>query len=181
MLVLNLALISFSFISKNLLILPYSNKYNINMNQNNFDFLNSTKGYTNGLKLMNAKSTQDQVITWLYATMNEPKVHPTFVRSDLVSTLSYASKEIDRYDLFIGYKPDKFEDPEFIGCFNIDPEKRLLCIEQICTNPFAKETSLTDYKKKLSNLAKASGVLLYPKPLKYLINPRYYLEFSHPL
>ena len=180
MLGLNLIVISLSYISKSLLILPHSN-HNIKMNQNNFDLLNSTKGYTNGLKLMSAKSTQDQVITWLYETMNEPKVHPTFVMSDLVSTLTYSSKEPDKYDLFIGYQPNKFEDIEFIGCFHIDPEKRLLCIEQICTNPFAKETSLTDYKKKLNNIAKSSGVLLYPKPLKYLINPRYYLEFSYPL
>ena len=78
--------------------------------------------------------------------------------------------------------PNRFDDePHFIGCFSIKPDKRVLSIEQICTNPFIKDSSLTDYKKKLTNLARQSGVVLYPQPLKYLINPRYYIEFTQSL
>ena len=36
-------------------------------------------------------------------------------------------------------------------------------------------------KKSLQILAKNSHVLLYPQPLKYLMNPRYFIEFSQSL
>tara|TARA_B100001093_G_scaffold505030_1_gene561706 strand:+ start:68 stop:622 length:555 start_codon:yes stop_codon:yes gene_type:complete len=142
------------------------------------NIFNSTKGFTNGLILLNAKDTQQFAISWLYKSMDYIEEHPTFVLADLVSTLTFATNDISKYTLFIGYKPNSFEEPHFISCCNIDPAKRLLCIEQICTNPFIFETSLTKYKKNLKNLAVSSGVLLHTQNLKYLINPRYYLEFS---
>ena len=38
-----------------------------------------------------------------------------------------------------------------------------------------------EFKKSLQILAKNSHVLLYPQPLKYLMNPRYFIEFSQSL
>lgn len=176
-----------------IMILSYSNCFNIGiypkhlnknilMKQDDYNFLNNSDKFSNGLKLFTAKTTKDTSIKWLYRTLDEVNNHPTFVINDLVSTISYSIKEPDQYDLYIAYMPNRFEDePHFIGCFSIKPEKRLLSIEQICTNPFIKDSSLTDYKKKLTNLAKQSGVVLYPQPLKYLINPRYYIEFTQSL
>jgi hypothetical protein len=155
---------------------------NIIMKQDDFNFLNNSDKFSNGLKLFTAKTTKDTSIKWLYGTLDEVNLHPTFVISDLVSTISYCLKEPDQYDLYIAYMPNRFDDePHFMGCFSIKPDKRVLSIEQICTNPFIKDSSLTDYKKKLTNLAKQSGVVLYPQPLKYLINPRYYIEFTQSL
>ena len=63
----------------------------------------------------------------------------------------------------------------------VGKNKRYLSIEQICTNPFIVDSSLTEFKKSLQILAKNSHVLLYPQPLKYLMNPRYFIEFSQSL
>jgi len=131
----------------------------------------------NGLKLYSAKDTTTTAIKWLYKT-NEDTNYPTFVLTDLVSIINYSLKKNENCDLYIAYVPDRFEEPHFIGSFLINPANRLLSIKQICTNPFVKETSLSEYKKKIINLSISSGVVLYTKPLKYLSNPRYYLEFT---
>ena len=125
----------------------------INMKDDDYSMLNNSNKFTNGLKLFNAKTTKDTAIKWLHSTLDEGDKHPTFVVSDLVSTITYSIKEPDKYDLYIAYMPDRFEDPHFIGCFSIKPDRRLLSIEQICTNPFVKDTSLTDYKKKIKKFS----------------------------
>lgn len=155
---------------------------NIFMNQDDLNFINNIDQFSNGLTLFTAKDTTTTTIKWLYKTLDKVDNYPSFVLGDIVSTITYSIKEPDRYDLYIAYKPNKFDDePHFIGCFSIKPEKRILSIKHICTNPFIKDTSLTDYKKKLTNLASKSGVLLYTQHLKYIINPRYYMEFTQSL
>jgi hypothetical protein len=159
---------------------------NINNINNNiklclYDNLNNLNNYkdSNGLKLYSAKDTTTTAIQWLYKTStNSDTNYPTFVLIDLVNTINYSLKKNEKCDLYIAYVPDRFEEPHFMGSFLINPANRLLSIKQICTNPFIKETSLTEYKKKLINLSIGSGVILYTKPLKYLSNPRYYLEFN---
>ncbi len=181
--IVNILILSLSYCSCfNTGMYPKPIYKNIFMKQDDLNFLNNSDKFSNGLKLFTAKETKDTAIKWLYGTLDEVNNHPTFVLSDIVSTISYSLKESDRYDLYVAYKPNRFDDePHFIGCFLINPEKRILSIEQICTNPFIKDTSLTDYKKRLTNLASHSGVVLYPQPLKYLINPRYYMEFTQSL
>lgn len=165
-------------------------KYNIVVNkvhkvykmclEDNLNNLNNYKD-SNGLKLYSAKDTTTTAIKWLYKTTDDTNIntdYPTFVLIDLVNIINYSLKKNDKCDLYIAYVPDRFEEPHFMGSFLINPASRLLSIKQICTNPFVKETSLTEYKKKLINLSVASGVVLYTKPLKYLSNPRYYLEFN---
>tara|TARA_Y100000591_G_C21702376_1_gene628941 strand:- start:330 stop:887 length:558 start_codon:yes stop_codon:yes gene_type:complete len=151
---------------------------NFKMQIDDYNTLNSSNRFSDGLKLYNAKVTKETTIKWLYTTLNDADKYPKFVINDLVNTLTYSIKEPNETDLYIAYIPVRFEDPHFIGCFSIKPDKKLLSIEQICTNPYIKETNLGDFKKKLKNLAATSGVVLYPQPLKYLINPRYFLEFS---
>lgn len=181
--VLNIVILMSSYLTcYNPINTPLISRINkINMKNDDFNMLNNSNKFSDGLKLFNAKTTKDTAIQWLYATLEESDRHPTFVINDLVSTITYSIKEPDKYDLYIAYMPNRFEDPHFIGCFSVKPDKRLLSVEQICTNPFIDDTSLTDYKRKLKNLAATSGVVLYPQPLKYLMNPRYYLEFSQSL
>lgn len=179
--VLNIVLLLSSYITYYNPIMPTNiNRINkISMKDDeDYSMLNNSNKFTDGLKLFDAKTTKDTAIKWLHSTLDEGDKHPTFVVNDLVSTITYSIKEPEKYDLYIAYMPNRFEDPHFIGCFSVKPDRRLLSIEQICTNPFIEDTSLTDYKKKLKNLAATSGVVLYAQPLKYLINPRYYLEFS---
>jgi hypothetical protein len=146
--------------------------------EDNLNNLNNYKEY-NGLKLYSAKDTTTTAIKWLYKTTEVPNTeYPTFVLIDLVNIINHSLKKNENCDLYIAYIPDRFEEPHFIGSFLINPANRLLSIKQICTNPFVKETSLTEYKTKLISLSIASGVVLYTKPLKYLSNPRYYLEFN---
>jgi len=160
----------------------YNSNYNSNKKMCLHDNLNNLNNYkdSNGLKLYSAKETTTTAINWLYKTTdnNNNIDYPTFVLIDLVNIINYSLKKNENCDLYIAYVPDRFEDPHFMGSFLINPASRLLSIKQICTNPFVKETSLTEYKKKLINLSIASGVVLYTKPLKYLSNPRYYLEFN---
>lgn len=181
--IVNILILSLSYCSCfNTGMYPKPIYKNIFMKQDDLNFLNNSDKFSNGLKLFTSKDTKETAIKWLSATLDEVDLHPTFVLGDIVSTISYTLKEPDRYDLYIAYKPNRFDDDfHFIGCFSIKPEKRMLSIEQICTNPFIKDTSLTDYKKRLTNLASQSGVVLYPQPLKYLINPRYYMEFTQSL
>lgn len=142
------------------------------------DNLNNNNDY-NRLKLYSAKDTTTTAIKWLYKTTDSANnEYPTFVLLDLVNIINHSLKKNEKSDIYIAYVPDRFEEPHFIGSFLINPANRLLSIKQICTNPFVKETSLTEYKKNLINLSVASGVVLYTKPLKYLSNPRYYLEFN---
>ena len=117
------------------------------MKDDDYSMLNNSNKFSDGLKLFNAKTTKDTAIQWLYATLEESDRHPTFVINDLVSTITYSIKEADKYDLYIAYMPNRFEDPHFIGCFSVKPDKRLLSVEQICTNPFYKRYLLTDYKE----------------------------------
>jgi len=154
---------------------------NINIKMCLEDNLNNINNYkdSNGLKLYSAKDTTTTAIKWLYKTVEVTNnEYPTFVLIDLVNIINYSLKKNEKCDLYIAYVPDRFEEPHFIGSFLINPANRLLSIKQICMNPFVKETSLTEYKKNLINLSIASGVVLYTKPLKYLSNPRYYLEFN---
>lgn len=179
--VLNVILFITSYLTAfNPSVAPHLSIPNIKMNMDD-NMLNSSYKFANGLKLFSAKETKEMGINWLYNTLDNVESHPTFVLGDIVSTITYTLKEPDKYDLYIAYMPDRFEEPHFIGCFSIKPDKRLLSIEQICTNPLITDTSLTDYKKRLTSLASNSNVLLYPQPLKYLINPRYYLEFTQSL
>tara|TARA_Y100000389_G_scaffold197294_1_gene231641 strand:- start:1655 stop:2113 length:459 start_codon:yes stop_codon:yes gene_type:complete len=147
----------------------------------NDDLIGDYYKYSKGLKLLNSKSTKEITIKWLYKTLEDQDDHPTFLISDLVSTLSLTNSEQSKRNLYIAYIPVPTQEPHFIGCFNINPEKRYLSIEQICTNPFIVDSSLTEFKKSLQILARNSHVLLYPQPLKYLINPRYFIEFSQSL
>lgn len=134
---------------------------------------------SNGLKLYSAKETNRMAIDWLYKTTEYTNNNiPTFVLIDLVSIINESLKKTENYDLYIAHVPDRFEDPHFIGSFLMNPKNRILSINQICTNPFVKETSLSEYKKKLINLSITSGVAFNSKPLKYVSNPRYYLEFN---
>jgi hypothetical protein len=154
---------------------------NINIKMCLEDNLNNINNYkdSNGLKLYSAKDTTTTAIKWLYKTVEVTNnEYPTFVLIDLVNIINHSLKKNEKCDLYIAYVPDRFEEPHFIGSFLINPANRLLSIKQICMNPFVKETSLTEYKKNLINLSIASGVVLYTKPLKYLSNPRYYLEFN---
>lgn len=154
---------------------------NINIKMCLEDNLNNINNYkdSNGLKLYSAKDTTTTAIKWLYKTVEVTNnEYPTFVLIDLVNIINHSLKKNEKCDLYIAYVPDRFEEPHFIGSFLINPANRLLSIKQICMNPFVKETSLTEYKKNLINLSLASGVVLYTKPLKYLSNPRYYLEFN---
>ena len=153
----------------------------ITMSTNGDDMIGDYYKYSKGLKLFNSKSTKETTIQWLYKTLEDPDDHPTFVISDLVSTLTFANKEQDKRNIYIAYIPNVNQEPHFIGCFTVNPEKRYLSIEQICTNPFIVDSSLTEFKKSLQILAKNSHVLLYPQPLKYLMNPRYFIEFSQSL
>ena len=147
---------------------------NIFMNENNFNTDDVL-----GLKLLKPNETKELTIKWLHKSLEEEYIHPSIVIHDLVSILSYSIKEPETYNLFIGYIPNKFEDePHFIGYFSIKPDKKMLTIEQVCTNPNIKNPSFTNFKNKLQILAQKSNVLLYPQPLKYITNPRYYLEFS---
>ena len=151
---------------------------NINIKMIDDNNIFNTDGIS-GLKLFKAQDTKDFTIRWLYKTLEEPTLSPSFVINDLVNMLTYSVKEPDKYDLFIAYMPDRFEDePQFIAYVSIKPNLKLLSIEQICTNPFNKDCSLTDYKKKLLILATNSNVKLSVQPLKYITNPRYYLEFT---
>lgn len=151
-----------------------NNQINIVMNQNDFN-----TDEVLGLKLLKPNETKDLTIKWLYKSLEEDYIHPSIVLHDLVSTLSYSIKEPEPYDLFIGYKPNKFEEePHFIGYFCIKPDRKMLTVEQICTNPNVKNPSFTNFKNKITILAQKSNVLLYPQPLKYISNPRYYLEFT---
>ena len=134
---------------------------------------------SNGLKLYSAKETNTMAINWLYKTTEYTNNNiPTFVLIDLVSIINDTLKKPENYTLYIAHVPDQFEDPHFIGSFLITPENRILSIKQLCTNPFVKETSLSEYKKKIINLSITSGVAFNSKPLKYVSNPRYYLEFN---
>jgi hypothetical protein len=135
---------------------------------------------SNGLKLYSAKETTTMAIHWLYKTTEYTNNNniPTFVLIDLVSMINDSLKKTENYELYIAHVPDRFEDPHFIGSFLINPKNRILSINQICTNPFVKETSLSEYKKNIINLSMASGVAFNSKPLKYVSNPRYYLEFN---
>jgi hypothetical protein len=154
---------------------------NINIKMCLEDNLNNINNYkdSNGLKLYSAKDTTTTAIKWLYKTVEVTNnEYPTFVLIDLVNIINHSLKKNEKCDIYIAYVPDRFEEPHFIGSFLINPANRLLSIKQICMNPFVKETSLTEYKKNLINLSLASGVVLYTKPLKYLSNPRYYLEFN---
>lgn len=172
--ILNIVILGMSYTT---LINPQyhvNNKINIIMNENNFN-----ADEVLGLKLLKPNETKDLAIKWLYKSLEEDYTHPSIVLHDLVSTLSYSIKEPEKYDLFISYKPNNFEDePHFIGFFCIKPDRKMLTIEQICTNPNVKNPSFTNFKNKLKILAQKSNVLLYPQPLKYISNPRYYLEFT---
>jgi hypothetical protein len=168
-----------------LLISTHNINTNTNINSNIKmcleDNLNNINNYkdSNGLKLYSAKDTGTTAIKWLYKTVEVTNnEYPTFVLIDLVNIINYSLKKNEKCDIYIAYVPDRFEEPHFIGSFLINPANRLLSIKQICMNPFVKETSLTEYKKNLINLSISSGVVLYTKPLKYLSNPRYYLEFN---
>ena len=177
MIFINILTFSYLFISRHNIVVNNVNKQNykrmcLENNLNNFKD-------SNGLKLYSAKDTTTTAIQWLYKTTEVTNSDcPTFVLIDIVNTINYSLKKNDKCDLYIAYVPDRFEEPHFIGSFLINPANRLLSIKQICTNPFIKETSLTEYKTKLINLSISAGVVLYTKPLKYLSNPRYYLEFN---
>ena len=84
-----------------IMILSYSNCFNIGiypkhlnknilMKQDDYNFLNNSDKFSNGLKLFTAKTTKDTSIKWLYRTLDEVNNHPTFVINDLVSTISYS-------------------------------------------------------------------------------------------
>ena len=151
---------------------------NINIKMTSNDDMFNTDDVL-GLKLFKAYDTKDLTIRWLHRTLDETTQSKTFVIDDLVNMLSYSIKEPEKYNLFIAYMPNNYEEqPEFIGYFSIQPDKKILSLLQICTNPFNKNTSLTNYKKKLINLATNSNVRLSIQPLKYIKNPRYYLEFT---
>ena len=181
---IHLCFLFFSFIVQPRIFVNSNNKNNKNLIMSiddNDDVLGDYYKYSKGLKLFNNKLAKETTITWLYKTLEDPDDHPTFVISDLVSTLTFANGEQDKSIIYIAFIPNESEEPHFIGCFRIIAEKRYLSIEQICTNPFILDSSLTEFKKSLKILAKNSHVVLYPQPLKYLMNPRYFIEFSQSL
>lgn len=182
MVFLNLVFLFFAYITfPNPCLNNYKYKNKITMSIDDDDIIGDYYKFSKGLKLFNAKSTHETTISWLYKTLEDPDDHPTFVISDLVSALTFANAEQNKRTIYIAYIPNSNEEPHFIGCFRVIPEKRYLSIEQICTNPFIVDSSLTEFKKSLQILAKNSHVLLYPQPLKYLMNPRYFIEFSQSL
>ena len=151
------------------------NKFSVKMNNDNMFNMDDVLG----LKLFKPNDTKELTIKWLYKTLEDPTIHPSFIIDDVINTLAYSVKKTDKSDLFIAYMPNSYDnEPQFIGYFSIKPDKKILSIEQICTNPFIKDPSLTDYKNRIQILARKSNVLLSPKPLKYIVNPRYYLEFT---
>ncbi len=183
MVFLNLLFLFFSFICKPLFYFsntPNYKKITMSINDND-DLIGDYYKYSKGLKLFNSKLTKEITIKWLYKTLEDVDDHPTFVITDLVSTLTFANGEQTKRNIYIAYIPNLNQEPHFIGCFKVNPEKRYLSIEQICTNPFIVDSSLTEFKKSLQILAQNSHVLLYPQPLKYLMNPRYFIEFSQSL
>jgi len=160
--------------------------YNIknNIKNNNINMIDDSNLFNIsdeilGLKLFTATETKHLTIKWLYNIINDDIIHPDFVMDDIVSTLTYSIKTPDKYDLYIAYMPYRFdEEPQFIGYLSIIPDKKILSIQQICTNPLNKDASFTKFKNSISILAKNSNVYLSPKPLKFILNPRYYLEFT---
>lgn len=155
----------------------YNIKNNINM-IDDYNLFNSSDEIL-GLKLYTATEVNYITIDWLYNMINKDMSHPHFVMDDIVNTLAYSIKPPEKYDLYIAYIPNRFEDePQFIGYFSIIPDKKILSIQQICTNPFIKDASLSKFKKSIGVLARRSNVYLSPKPLKFILNPRYYLEFT---
>lgn len=157
-----------------------TNNYNLNkfsIKMRNDDMFNTDDIL--GLKLFKPNDTRKQTIKWLYKTLDDPNIHRSFIIDDVINILACSVKNTENSDLFIAYMPKPYdEEPQFIGYFSIKPEKKILSIEQICTNPFIKDASLTDYKNRIQILARKSNVLLSAKPLKYIVNPRYYLEFT---
>jgi len=167
----------FTFIHPNSLITTMQPRIVPTMVDNNFiKKINNSE--PSNIVLLSNKNTNKLVKKWLHQITESDFEYPNFIYNELVNTITYTIINHTKYTLYVGYKENTDDEPIYISCLNLNPEKRILSVELICDSPFITESKITEFKKALNTVSQNSGVFLNIKPLRYLENQRHYLDFT---